>query len=133
MLNAVLQALTDAEHHQGFWLMIGALAGSASAFVVVTAAIVAVFQLSEARALRRAQVRPFVVIEFHTLLSSRINLRISNLGSTMARNIRFTFDRPLTTTRDDQLADRDDECMCDLERGGRAPDSRPASGEGVDD
>lgn len=92
----------DAEHHQGFWLMVGALAGCSSVVVFAAAAIVAYRQLHEARVLRRAQVRPFVVIDFHPMPSSIVNLKISNIGSTMARNIRFTFDRPLTTTRGDQ-------------------------------
>lgn len=95
-LNAVLDALQaigtwlDPEHHQGLWLML-------TAFVLMAAAIAAGLQLGEARRLRRAQVRPFVVMEFHVLPSSMIYLRFSNLGTTMARNVRFTFDRPLAS------------------------------------
>ena len=95
-LNAVLDALQaigawlDPEHHQGLWLML-------TAFVLVVAAIAAGLQLREARRLRRAHVRPFVVMEFHVLPNSAIYLRFSNLGTTMARNVRFTFDRPLAS------------------------------------
>jgi len=68
-----------------------------TALVLLIAAIAAGLQLSEARRLRRAQVRPFVVMEFHLPYSSFIYLRFSNLGATMARNVRFTFDRPLAS------------------------------------
>lgn len=95
-VNAVLDALQaiatwlDPEHHQGLWLMLTAL-------VLMAAAIAAGFQVFEARRLRRAQIRPFVVMEFHLPYSSFIYLRFSNLGTTMARNVRFTFDRPLAS------------------------------------
>src|SRR6266853_944417 len=95
-LNAALDGLQaigawlDPEHHQGLWLMLTAL-------VLTAAAIAAGLQLREARRLRRAQIRPFVVMEFHVLPSSAIYLRFSNLGTTMARNVRFTFDRPLAS------------------------------------
>ncbi len=96
-LNALLAALQDPEHHQGLWLMVTAISGSVTALILFVAALVAVRQLHEARVLREAQVRPFVVIDFHVLPTSMIYLRISNLGTVMARDIRFSFDRPLTT------------------------------------
>jgi hypothetical protein len=92
-------AMTDPEHHQGVWMMVGALAGTASALIILVAAIVAWFQLHEAQTLRENQTRPFVVIEFNPHSDSFINLRISNLGATMARNVRFSIDPPLATTR----------------------------------
>jgi len=85
-------ALGDPEHHQGFWTMAGGAAGWATVVVVAVAAVIALSQLL-------AQVRPFVVIEFRPDPSSLIYLRITNLGTTMARNVRFVFDRPLSTTR----------------------------------
>jgi len=78
--------------------MVTAMAGSVTALILVVAALVAARQLHEARVLREAQVRPFVVIDFHVLPTSMIYLRISNLGMVMARDIRFTFDRPLTNS-----------------------------------
>ncbi len=52
--------------------------------------------------LRNAQVRPFIVIEFRPEPTSVIHLRISTVGSTMARDIRFTVEPPLVTTRGNQ-------------------------------
>ena len=79
--------------------MVGALAAVFSAMVFAVAAIVGWFQLREAQKLRKDQTRPFVVIEFRVEPSSIIYLRVSNLGSTMARDIQFSIDPPLQTTR----------------------------------
>jgi hypothetical protein len=91
--QAILQFLTD------FWVMVGALAAVFSAIVFAVAAVVGWFQLREAQKLRKAQTRPFVVIEFRVESSSIIYLRVSNIGSTMARDIQFSIDPPLQTTR----------------------------------
>lgn len=98
VLRLIWAAIQDPEHHQGFWLMVSGGSALATALILLTAALVAVFQLREARVLRQAQVRPFVVIDFHVMPSAAIYLRISNLGTVMARDVRFTFDRPLTST-----------------------------------
>lgn len=97
-LNALLAALQDPQHYQGLWLMVTAISGSVTAVIFFVAALVAVRQLHEARVLREAQVRPFIVIDFHVLPTSFIYLRISNLGTVIARDIRFTFDRPLVNS-----------------------------------
>src|SRR5258706_63320 len=81
-LQQLWQFLADWEHHQGFWVMVGAVSGAVSALVIIGAALVAWSQLHEAKVLRENQTRPFDVIEFHPEASSVINMRISNLGST---------------------------------------------------
>ena len=82
--------------------MVGALGGSVSAIVITVAAAVAWFQLREARVQRQAQDRPFVIIDFHPEPTSVINLRISNIGKTVARDVRFAVDPPLITKQGDQ-------------------------------
>jgi hypothetical protein len=76
----------------------------AAAGTVVVAAIAGLFaarQLSEARRLRRAQVRPFVVIDFDAQSDPPlIFVEITNLGTTMARQVTFDFDYPLETSFD---------------------------------
>jgi hypothetical protein len=75
-------------------------AGSAAAAawatfaILVLTALFAWRQLREAARLRREQTRPFVVIqyEFRDVL---IQLAIRNLGKTVARNVKTSFDRPL--------------------------------------
>lgn len=101
-LRSLLELFADPEHHQAF-LGNGRRVGSAiSAVVIISAVLVARSQLREAQRLRADQVRPFVVIEFRPEATSVINLRISNLGSTMARNVQFVVRPPLVTTRGDQ-------------------------------
>jgi hypothetical protein len=100
MLEVLAPAFTDPEHHQGAWMMVGALAAAASALIVLAAALVALYQLREAQKLRKDQTRPFVVIEFRVEATSLIYLRITNLGSTMAREVKFSVDPPLKTAGD---------------------------------
>jgi len=67
--------------------------------VLAAAAVFAWFQVREAQRLRKEQTRPFVLIDFGAW-STIIELRITNIGKTIARDIRFEFDPPLETTRD---------------------------------
>lgn len=53
-------------------------------------------QLDEYRDERRRLTRPYVVVDFTT--TTRIDLVISNVGSTCARDIRTKFSEPLTST-----------------------------------
>lgn len=99
-LNYLWAAVQDPEHNPGLWLLVTAASGLATTLILFGAALVARRQLREARVLREAQVRPFVVIDFHVLPSSMVYLRISNLGTVMARDIRFSFDRPFVTKQD---------------------------------
>ena len=96
MVQAILQFLTD------FWVMVGALAAVFSAIVFAVAACVAWFQLREAKIDRKARDRPFVVIDFHPEPSSIIKLRISNIGQTIARDVRFVVDPPFVTKQGSQ-------------------------------
>ena len=67
--------------------------------VLVVAAIVAFWQVREARRLREDQARPFVTVDFHPW-STLIELKIKNTGATLARDVQFDFDEPLVTTHD---------------------------------
>ena len=62
--------------------------------------LVAWRQVKEAQRLRKEQARPFVVIDFHPW-STIIELKITNIGSTLARNVQFEFEPPLATSHDD--------------------------------
>jgi hypothetical protein len=79
-----------------------ASAWSALTFLVLlTAAVLAWRQVKEAARLRRERSRPFVLIDFHAW-STIIEIRITNIGATIAREVRFKFDPPLASTRDNQ-------------------------------
>lgn len=62
--------------------------------VLAAAAIVAWFQVREARRLREASLRPFVIVDFETEQQA-IYLVVSNIGATMARDVQISFDHPL--------------------------------------
>jgi hypothetical protein len=67
--------------------------------VLAAAAAFAWFQVREARRLRKEQARPFVLIDFDAW-GTIVELRITNIGKTIARDIRFKFDPSLTSTHD---------------------------------
>jgi hypothetical protein len=67
--------------------------------VLALAAGVAWRQVGEARRLREEQARPFVVVDFEIDVPI-ISLVVSNVGRTMARNVRFSFSPELTTSLD---------------------------------
>jgi len=69
---------------------------------VIVGAYVAWRQVSEARRLREEQARPFVVIDFHAVANFFIEVRITNLGTTLAYDAQFKFDRPPTSTHEDR-------------------------------
>jgi hypothetical protein len=66
-------------------------------FVLLFTAIIGLRQVREAQKLRIEQARPFVIIDFHAW-SNMIELKIKNTGRTLARDVRFTFDKPLETS-----------------------------------
>jgi hypothetical protein len=71
--------------------------------VIAIGAFVAWRQVREARKLREEQARPFVVLDFEPSgAQNMINLKITNLGKTIARNVKFQFDPPLTTAKDER-------------------------------
>lgn len=81
--------------------VIGAWASVATVALLILAGGIAWWQATEARNLRRAQSRPFVVIDFDAQSIHRfIYLRVVNFGTTMARNVRFEFDPPIESTFD---------------------------------
>ena len=57
-------------------------------------------QVAEAVALREEQARPFVVVDFDAH-DHVIDLVVSNLGNTLARDVRFRIDPPFASTLND--------------------------------
>jgi hypothetical protein len=57
-------------------------------------------QVDEARELRLAQARPFVVVDFEPEQHPFMNLVVANLGTTMARDVRIEVDPPFASTLD---------------------------------
>lgn len=75
----------------------------ASTLILLAAAAFAGRQVREARLLREAQFRPFVVIDFDVASHPRfIYLVISNLGPVMARDVSFAFYPELSSSFDDE-------------------------------
>jgi hypothetical protein len=70
-------------------------------FAIAAAAFVAWRQVKEAQALREEQARPFVVIDFEPW-TVFIDLKISNVGNTIARDVQFEFDPPLAAAKDER-------------------------------
>lgn len=81
-----------------------ALATWAAVIAAVVAGLYARAQLEEARKTRLAQAQPFVSIDLEPSGPSRIHmdLVIRNTGTTVARDVRFLFDKPLQSTMDDE-------------------------------
>jgi hypothetical protein len=67
--------------------------------VLVTAAIVALRQVREARAQREQQGRPFVVMTLE-VATTVAQFKIENVGRTIARNVRFEFNPPIESSWD---------------------------------
>lgn len=57
-------------------------------------------QLAHAKDLRDAQTRPFVVIDLGSTRQGFFDLVITNIGSTLARDVTFNFDPPMVTSKD---------------------------------
>jgi hypothetical protein len=70
--------------------------------VLVVAAVVAWWQVKEARRVREAQAQPFVIVDLEVRRADEIYLVISNIGGTIARNVRLDFDPVLTSTLDEK-------------------------------
>jgi hypothetical protein len=58
-------------------------------------------QLNEAKELREAQTRPFVVIDLDSSAHTLFDLVVKNIGPTLARDVHFEFDPPVRSTDDD--------------------------------
>jgi hypothetical protein len=79
-----------------------ALASLFQGLILLAAAIVAWTQAKEARALRKAQAQPYVVVSLQQDPDSRIivNVIIENYGTTVAKDVRVRIDPPLQSTMD---------------------------------
>jgi len=84
------------------------VATAVTAVILAAATCFAWRQVNEARRLREAQFRPFVVLDFDVgTIPPLIFLTIANTGSVMARNVTFSFDPELVSSFDDaQGSDR---------------------------
>ena len=69
--------------------------------VLTAAAVFGRHQLNEAKDLREAQTRPFVVIDLGSSAHTLFDLVVKNIGPTLARDVRFEFDPPIRSTDDD--------------------------------
>ena len=88
------------------WAALTALSTAATAAILLAASVVGYFQLREARRLREARFRPFVVLDFDVSSSPPfILITIANLGPVMAREVRFTFEPDLASSFDDRSED----------------------------
>jgi hypothetical protein len=84
--------------------VVSAIALIAQLIVLVAAAAFAWRQVGEARRLREAQTRPFVVVDFE-VENFLAFLTVSNIGTTLARNVRFEIDPPFQTVIKNPLAE----------------------------
>lgn len=88
--------------------------------VLTAAAVFGRHQLNEAKDLREAQTRPFVVIDLGSSAHTLFDLVVKNIGPTLARDVRFEFDPPIrkvTVTYTDQTGTRNYEEKIDLDFG----------------
>lgn len=67
-----------------------------TAIIYVAILVYAIKQVSEAQRLRRAQVRPFVVVDIEP--GWILYLTVENIGTTLARDVRFHFEPELSGT-----------------------------------
>jgi hypothetical protein len=84
--------------------VVSAIAVIAQLVVLVAAAAFAWRQVREAKQLREAQTRPFVVIDFE-VENFLAFLTVTNIGTTLARDVRFEIDPPLQTKIENPLAE----------------------------
>jgi len=68
--------------------------------VLAAAAVFGRRQFNEAKELREAQTRPFVVIDLGSSAHTLFDLVVKNIGPTLARNVRFEFNPPIRSTDD---------------------------------
>lgn len=66
--------------------------------VLTAAAVFGRRQLNEAKELREAQTRPFVVIDLGSSAHTFFDLVVKNIGPTLARDVRFEFEPPIRST-----------------------------------
>lgn len=69
-------------------------------FVLIAAALFARRQVNEARELREQQNRPFVVIDTDFERASELFLHVTNLGTSLARDVKIDIEPPLKSAVD---------------------------------
>ena len=69
--------------------------------VLIAAAVFGRRQLIEAKELREAQTRPFVVIDLDGSIHPFFDLVVKNIGPTLARDVHFDFSPPISSTDED--------------------------------
>lgn len=82
---------------------VAALAQVGTFVIALVAAVFAWRQVREARKTREAQSQPFVVVDVvpGKLWPNRLTLVVENIGSTLARDVKLTFNPPLSSSFDD--------------------------------
>lgn len=82
---------------------VAALAQIGTFVIALVAAVFAWRQVREARKTREAQSQPFVVVDVvpGKLWPNRLTLVVENIGSTLARDVKLTFNPPLSSSFDD--------------------------------
>jgi hypothetical protein len=95
----VALAVKNSGWHAAQWSV---LAACVTAGVAVLAAAFAYFQVREARNLRRDQAKPFVIVDIQPSRASMhlLNLVVENTGTTIARDVTFVFEPPLSSSLD---------------------------------
>lgn len=78
------------------WAAVAAWAAWVTVGIYVVIGLFAWRQVREARKLREEQARPFVIVDFEP--GFLVYLTVENLGRTMARDVRISFDKPLIST-----------------------------------
>lgn len=86
---------------------VAALATSIQTGIVAVAAGIAWWQVRESRKLREAQAQPYVVVslEQDPNVRAAVNLVIRNIGTTVARDVRLSFEPPLVSSLDEPGSD----------------------------
>lgn len=75
------------------WQAVGTLG---TLVVAIAAAVVALVQVRQAARLRREQARPYVVVYVERVAATILDLVVKNFGTTAARDVRLSWDRPPT-------------------------------------
>ena len=78
------------------WAAVAAWAAWVTVGIYVVIGLFAWRQVREAPKLREEQARPFVIVDFEP--GFLVYLTVENLGRTMARDVRISFDKPLIST-----------------------------------
>lgn len=79
-----------------------AVGADGTGLIAIAAAVPAYRAVRESKRLREAQARPFVVVTLEPSVASRhfLDLVVRNHGNTVARDVKFSFDKPLQSTND---------------------------------